>query len=138
MGATYQRDEIVQVRSTWPDGIFPGENCLPYDGSKVPDCSEYIDPNHYIPYYHEHSQSKKSGHLKYIIAYPTQTAAVSGSVVRLTRLASLNALPVLASVLVDLDRTTATSSARVNRDTSGQTPSTTSEPSIDAFLKKKS
>ena len=133
MGATYQRDEIVQVRSTWPDGIFPGENCLPYDGSKVPDCSEYIDPNHYIPYYHEHSQSKKSGQLQYIIAYPTQTAAVSGSVVQLTRLASLSALPVLASVLVDLDRTTATSSARVNRDTSGQTPSTTSEPSIDAF-----
>ena len=61
---------------------------------------------------------------------PIQTAAGSGSVVQLTRLASLSALLVLALVLEDLDQTTATTSARVNRVTSGQTPSTTSEPSM--------
>ena len=58
MRCDIKREEIFQVRSTWPEGIFPGEECLPYDGSKVPDCSEYIDPNHYVPYYHEHSASK--------------------------------------------------------------------------------
>ena len=57
--ATAQVTDQPQVYSTWPDDIYPGENCLPYDGSKVPDCSEYIDPNHYIPYYHEHSQSRE-------------------------------------------------------------------------------
>ena len=51
-------DRNVQVRSTWPTTNIPGEDCLPYDGSEVPDCSEYIDPDHYLPYYHEHSQSK--------------------------------------------------------------------------------
>ena len=51
-------DKHVQVRSTWPPTIFPVDDCLPYDGSEVPDCSEYIDPNHYVPYYHEHSASK--------------------------------------------------------------------------------
>ena len=64
------------------------------------------------------------------LPYPIQTAAGSGSVVQLTRLASLSALLVLALVLEDLDQTTATTSARVNRVTSGQTPSTTSEPSM--------
>ena len=49
-----------KVRSTWPEGIFPGQNCLPYDGSKVPDCSEYVKPPHFEPYYHEHSFSKNS------------------------------------------------------------------------------
>ena len=50
----------IKVRSTWPGDIFPGENCLPYDGSKVPDCSEYVKPPHFEPYYHEHSFSKNS------------------------------------------------------------------------------
>ena len=54
----YRKCENVQVRSTWPNGIYPGEHCLPYDGSKVPDCSEYVNPDHYVPYYHEHSASK--------------------------------------------------------------------------------
>ena len=49
-----------KVRSTWPGDISPGENCLPYDGSKVPDCSEYVKPPHFEPYYHEHSFSKNS------------------------------------------------------------------------------
>ena len=32
--------------------------CLPYDGSVVPDCSKYMDPLSKQPYYHEHSSSK--------------------------------------------------------------------------------
>ena len=36
----------------------PGQDCLPYDGSVVPDCSKYIDPITKQPYYHEHSNSK--------------------------------------------------------------------------------
>ena len=36
----------------------PVLDCLPYDGSVVPDCSKYIDPMPKFPYYHEHSNSK--------------------------------------------------------------------------------
>ena len=36
----------------------PGRECLPYDGSVVPDCSKYVDPITKQPYYHEHSSSK--------------------------------------------------------------------------------
>ena len=36
----------------------PGQECLPYDGSVVPDCSQYVDPVTKQPYYHEHSSSK--------------------------------------------------------------------------------
>ena len=36
----------------------PGQECLPYDGSVVPDCAKYIDPITKQPYYHEHSNSK--------------------------------------------------------------------------------
>ena len=36
----------------------PGQDCLPYDGSVVPDCSKYIDPVTKEPYYKEHSSSK--------------------------------------------------------------------------------
>ena len=36
----------------------PGRECLPYDGSVVPDCSKYTDPLSKEPYYHEHSSSK--------------------------------------------------------------------------------
>ena len=36
----------------------PGQDCLPYDGSLVPDCSKYVDPVTKQPYYHEHSSSK--------------------------------------------------------------------------------
>ena len=36
----------------------PGQDCLPYDGSVVPDCSKYIDPVTKEPYYKEHSNSK--------------------------------------------------------------------------------
>ena len=50
--------DYFQVRSTWPDDVIPGEYCLPYDGSKVPDCTQYVDPDNYIPYYHEHSSSE--------------------------------------------------------------------------------
>ena len=32
--------------------------CLPYDGSVVPDCSKYMDPTMKEPYYKEHSSSK--------------------------------------------------------------------------------
>jgi len=33
----------------------PGEDCLPYDGSVVPDCRLYVDPILKQPYYKEHS-----------------------------------------------------------------------------------
>ena len=36
----------------------PGQECLPYDGSVVPDCSKFLDPVTHFPYYHEHSTSK--------------------------------------------------------------------------------
>ena len=36
----------------------PGEECLPYDGSVVPDCSKFVNPITKQPYYHEHSTSK--------------------------------------------------------------------------------
>ena len=36
----------------------PGQDCLPYDGSLVPDCSKYVDNMMKQPYYHEHSSSK--------------------------------------------------------------------------------
>ena len=36
----------------------PGVDCLPYDGSVVPDCSKFVDPITKQPYYHEHSSSK--------------------------------------------------------------------------------
>ena len=36
----------------------PGEDCLPYDGSVVPDCTLYVDPDIKEPYYKEHSTSK--------------------------------------------------------------------------------
>ena len=49
----------------------PGEDCLPYDGSVVPDCSKFVDPITKQPYYHEHSQSKISpkiiGTLQFIL-----------------------------------------------------------------------
>ena len=34
------------------------EDCLPYDGSVVPDCREYADPVTKEPYYIAHSHSK--------------------------------------------------------------------------------
>ena len=49
-----------QAGSTWPTDVVPGNDCLPYDGSKVPDCTQFVDPDHYIPYYHEHSSSEIS------------------------------------------------------------------------------
>ena len=36
----------------------PGVDCLPYDGSVVPDCSKYIDPVTKEPVFKEHSSSK--------------------------------------------------------------------------------
>jgi len=44
-----------EMRSTWPPQFNPGEECLAYDGSKVPDCTEFIDPVLKEPYYHPHS-----------------------------------------------------------------------------------
>ena len=36
----------------------PGIDCLPYDGSVVPNCDEYINPITKQPYYKEHSNSE--------------------------------------------------------------------------------
>ena len=137
MEAVCRGDKNVQVRSTWPDGCpgpnCPGDDCLPYDGSEVPDCSEYIDPDHYVPYYHEHSQSKNPSPVETPRTIPplstTQIAADSGSVVQLTRLVSLSAPHALAcSSLVGSMIRNATTSVRVNKDSNGQPPSTKSKP----------
>ena len=34
----------------------PGEDCLPYDGSVVPDCKLYVDPEIKEPYYKDLQQ----------------------------------------------------------------------------------
>ena len=44
----------------------PGQDCLPYDGSVVPDCAKFIDPITKQPYYHEHSSSEL---LKWLFNY---------------------------------------------------------------------
>ena len=51
------------MRSTWCagwwcDGFPPANLCLDYDGSKIPDCTQFVDPENYIPYYHQHSSSE--------------------------------------------------------------------------------
>ena len=54
---------MVSSQDTTPDYTVTynpgGQDCLPYDGSVVPDCSKYFDPPMRAPYYHEHSTSKK-------------------------------------------------------------------------------
>ena len=51
-------DFIVTESSNYTVTYNPGQNCLPYDGSVVPDCSKFVDPITKQPYYHEHSTSK--------------------------------------------------------------------------------
>ena len=49
-----------------------GEDCLPYDGSVVPDCREYAEPLTKEPYYRAHSHSKfwfRGGRLKFQLNY---------------------------------------------------------------------
>ena len=59
----------------------PPQECLPYDGSVVPDCSKYIDPTTKQPYYHEHSSSELLKlQFEYLTSHLPQTAAGSGSV----------------------------------------------------------
>jgi len=48
---------FAQMRSTWPPWARPGENCLEYDGSIVPDCTKFVDPVIKEPYYHPHSSN---------------------------------------------------------------------------------
>ena len=53
---------MAMAQETTPDYTVtynPGQDCLPYDGSVVPDCSKYFDPLIKVPYYHEHSTSKQ-------------------------------------------------------------------------------
>jgi hypothetical protein len=57
-GASGQTTAGWEVQSTWPDDIYPGFECLPYDGTKVPDCKEYVTPGTGESYFHEHSQSR--------------------------------------------------------------------------------
>ena len=57
--------QLVRAQETTEDPhntvtYNPGRECLPYDGSVVPDCSKYVDPITKQPYYHEHSSSKLS------------------------------------------------------------------------------
>ena len=55
---TTTEDFIVTESSNYTVTYNPGQNCLPYDGSVVPDCSKFVDPITKQPYYHEHSTSK--------------------------------------------------------------------------------
>eukprot|EP00090_Calanus_glacialis_P038285 TRINITY_DN6687_c0_g1_i1.p1 TRINITY_DN6687_c0_g1~~TRINITY_DN6687_c0_g1_i1.p1 ORF type:complete len:690 (-),score=119.86 TRINITY_DN6687_c0_g1_i1:89-2158(-) len=47
--------------TSYPEGqtvtYNPGEGCMPYDGSTVPDCSEFVNPDTKWPFYHEHSSN---------------------------------------------------------------------------------
>jgi hypothetical protein len=36
----------------------PGGSMVGYDGSRIPDCLNFIDPETKQPYYHTHSSSK--------------------------------------------------------------------------------
>ena len=52
---------MARSQETTPDYTVtynPGQDCLPYDGSVVPDCSKFVDPITKFPYYHPHSYSK--------------------------------------------------------------------------------
>ena len=53
---------MVRSQETTPDYTVtynpPFQECLPDDGSVVPDCSKFVDPILKWPYYHEHSTSK--------------------------------------------------------------------------------
>ena len=70
-------------------------------------------------------------HEQFLTPPTTQTAADSGSVVQLTRLVSLSAPHALAcSSLVGSTIRNATTSARVNKDSNGQPPSTKSKPQM--------
>ena len=56
------QDSTTESTSTTEDDwgtvtYNPGE-CLPYDGSIVPDCTKFVDPVTKQPYYKEHSNSK--------------------------------------------------------------------------------
>ena len=65
----------VRLRSTatynYTVTYNPVEDCLPYDGSVVPDCSKYVNPVTKQPYYHEHSNSEKKHFFFQIRAEPT-------------------------------------------------------------------
>ena len=52
---------MAMAQETTPDYTVtynPGQDCLPYDGSVVPDCKKFVNPVTKEPYYHEHSFSK--------------------------------------------------------------------------------
>ena len=56
--------KVVSCQETTTEGNHhtvtynPGQDCLPYDGSVVPDCRKYVDPITKQPYFKEHSASK--------------------------------------------------------------------------------
>ena len=57
------QDSTTESTSTTEDDwgtvtYNPGQECLPYDGSIVPDCTKFVDPVTKQPYYKEHSNSK--------------------------------------------------------------------------------
>ena len=60
LGIFFLEGTLGQMRSTWPPWAHPGEECLTYDGSRVPDCKQFIDPEIKEPYYHPHNTSKKN------------------------------------------------------------------------------
>ena len=41
---TTQPSKTTQAPTSSTVTYNPGEECLPYDGSRVPDCREFIDP----------------------------------------------------------------------------------------------
>ena len=86
---------LVRSQETTPDYTVtynPGQDCLPYDGSVVPDCSKFVDPITKQPYYHEHSFSNSGNEHRTINLVPfVQIAADSGSVDPTWRLVCLSA-----------------------------------------------
>ena len=67
------------MRFSWPTCVYPGgEDCLPYDGSPIPDC--LMADNLYSLYYYPHSTSKKNKFLVTSTCFGLQTVVDFGNV----------------------------------------------------------
>ena len=72
----------TSLASTWPPWVNPGEGCLEYDNSQVPNCTEFINPDAREPYYHSHSTSNTRTYFEIILylSFFFQIAADFGNV----------------------------------------------------------
>ena len=48
-----------KTRHTWPPWVEPCKDSLPFDGSIVPDCRLYVDPDKPEHHFLQHSTSKE-------------------------------------------------------------------------------